>query len=114
VGLGARFVTRFYSGEVILYPRTSSGGWDVALGALKAILRLRLQDGRLARALYEAVKPDNELLPEGLEVRGSVKGSLVGFEVSCSKGLGSLWATLDDLLACLQTAEKALRALGAG
>ena len=81
--------------------------------AHEAFLRLRYDSEEVARAVYEAVEPDNRPLPEGLVIRGRVEGNTVVFEVSCEKGLGSLWSTLDDLLACIQTAERALRATGA-
>ena len=78
----------------------------------EARIRFSYDDEALARAVHEAVEPDNRPLPEGLSVRGWVEGKHVIFEVSCSKSLGSFWATIDDLLACVQTAEKALRAVG--
>jgi len=34
---------------------------------------------------------------------------VVELHVVCERGLESLWATLDDLLACVQAAERALR-----
>ena len=79
--------------------------------APEARLRLAYPSERLAKAIYDAVRPDNELLPEGLRIRTVLRGRQVEFSVECGKGLGSLWATLDDLLACVQAAERALKAL---
>ena len=79
----------------------------------EAFIRLRYDSEEIARAVYEAVEPDNRSLPKGLVIRGRVEGKAVVFEISCEKDLGSLWSTLDDLLACIQTAERALRAAGA-
>ncbi|RLF36526.1 MAG: hypothetical protein DRN03_03550, partial [Thermoplasmata archaeon] len=55
------------------------------------------------------IRPDNELLPQGLRIEGALSGRVVELHVMCEKGLESLWATLDDLLACVQAAERALR-----
>jgi len=77
----------------------------------RAVIRLSFRREELAKAIYEAVEPDNKLLPKGLEIRSSIEGRTLSFEVYCDKGLGSLWSTLDDLLACIQTAERVLKAL---
>jgi len=82
--------------------------------AFEARLRLTYQDERVAKAIYDSVRPDNIFLPRGLKIRGSLKGSYVEFKVICQKSLESLQATLDDLLACIQAAERALGALGEG
>ncbi len=76
--------------------------------AFEAVLKLAYPDTAKARAIYDAVRPDNERLPRGLSIRTVLSGSTIKFEVRCEKGLGSLWATLDDLLECVQAAERAL------
>lgn len=80
-------------------------------GAFKACIKLRYASEEEARAIYDAVLPDNERLPPGLRMRTSVSGRELIIEVSCSKGLESLWATLDDLLSCIQVAERALNVI---
>mgnify|MGYP000029321091 CR=1 FL=1 len=76
--------------------------------APEAQLRLAFRSEEEARAIYEAIRPDNELLPQGLSIEGALSGHVVELHVVCEKGLESLWATLDDLLACVQAAERAL------
>lgn len=76
-----------------------------------AELRLVYSDEAFAKAIYEAVRPDNELLPGGLQIRGALKGSSIELEIACWKNVESLRATLDDLLACIQAAERALKAV---
>ena len=76
--------------------------------APEAHLRLAFGSEEEARAIHEAIRPDNELLPRGLSMRSATSGRVVELHVVCKKGLESLWATLDDLLACVQAAERAL------
>ena len=77
----------------------------------EAELKLVYPDEASAKAIYEAVRPDNELLPRGLEIKGALKGSSVELKVVCQKSMESLQATLDDLMACVQAAERALEAV---
>ncbi len=81
-------------------------------GAFEAELKLTYPDELAAKAIYDAVRPDNELLPQGLEIRALARGSSVELRVICRKSLESLQATIDDLLACVQAAERALKAIG--
>jgi len=74
----------------------------------EAELTLRYPDAETARAVAEAVSPDNYQAPEGMEVSVTRKKSEIDVRVRCPKGVGSLISTLDDLLSCLAAAEKAL------
>lgn len=63
-------------------------------------LRLKYGDESIAKAIYDAVKPDNE---------GYVDSELNGREISFkmkSEDAGSLRNTADDLLACIKIAEE--------
>jgi len=63
---------------------------------------------RTAEAVASAVSPDNRPLPRGLKVETwREKGKLLGV-VKCSRGVKTFLSTLDDLLAGVQTAEKAV------
>jgi regulator of extracellular matrix RemA (YlzA/DUF370 family) len=63
---------------------------------------------RLAEAVVSAVSPDNKPLPRGLKVETwGKKGKLLGV-IKCSRGVKTFLSTLDDLLASVQTAEKAV------
>jgi len=79
--------------------------------AFEAHLRLCYQSGEEAKAIHDAVAPDNKPLPPGLKIEMALEGRELLVDVSCLKGLESLWATLDDLLSCIQVAERALRAI---
>ena len=78
------------------------------LRAFQAMIKLSYEDEKTARAIHDAVGPDNENLPEGLRISSSTSGNLLRLEISCEKSLESFWATLDDLLACIQAAERAI------
>jgi len=78
----------------------------------EAELKLAYPDERIAKAVYDAIRPDNVFLPRGLEIEGAVRASSIELKIVCRKSLESLQATLDDLLACVQAAERALKALG--
>ena len=77
----------------------------------EAELTLRYPNEKTARAIVEAVSPDNYQAPEGLELSVVRRKTDVTVRVRCPKGVGSLISTLDDLLSCLAAAEKALNGL---
>ena len=79
--------------------------------SFRAELRLSYPEEELAKAIYDAIRPDNERLPPGLAIETRLSGRAVELVVECEKSLESLWATLDDLLACVQAAERSLRSL---
>jgi hypothetical protein len=58
--------------------------------------------------ILEAISPDNYDAPEGVKVKAKVEGSTLELTISCSKSIGSLLATVDDLLSCIQAADEAL------
>jgi hypothetical protein len=65
-------------------------------------------DGKTARSVQSAIEPDNIGVPEGVHIITLVDLTSLIIEVDCEKGVGTLVATLDDLLSCIQAAEKAL------
>ncbi len=77
----------------------------------EAELTLRYPDEETARAVAEAVSPDNYQVPEGMEVSVTRRKAEIDVHIRCPKGVGSLIQTLDDLLSCLAAAEKALNGL---
>lgn len=62
-----------------------------------------------SRAIARALGPDNLRLPKGLRVETRAVGRKVVSGVECEGRIETLLATLDDLLACTQTAENMLR-----
>ena len=77
----------------------------------EAELTLRYPDEETARAVAEAVSPDNYQAPEGMEVSVKRRKTEIDVRVRCPKGVGSLIQTLDDLLSCLAAAAKTLGSL---
>jgi phosphoserine phosphatase len=79
----------------------------------KAVLAFRYGSEAAARAVVGAVAPDNVPVPPGVAVRSSTRGADAEARVACVKGVGTLLATLDDLLGHMQLAEQTIRVLGA-
>ncbi len=61
-----------------------------------------------AEAVVQAVAPDNLKVPIGLKVKTERNDSFLSAVVCCEKSLETFIATLDDLLACISVAERAL------
>jgi len=73
-----------------------------------ATIGIRYRDGETARAVWRAITPDNLQAPHGISVEAGIDGGEFRISVACERGLGSLIATLDDLLSCVQAAERAI------
>ena len=78
---------------------------------MEAELKIRYPNEETARAIIDAVGPDNYQAPEGLELGIEQVKTKITISVRCPKGVGSLISTLDDLFGCLAAAEKALKGL---
>jgi hypothetical protein len=78
----------------------------------EATLTIQYVDQRTAEAVLKAIEPDNLTTPEGVEIEATASGGVVTINVGCTRGIGSLVATLDDLLSCIQAAEAAIGELG--
>ena len=78
----------------------------------EATVTIRYVDQRTAEAVLRAVEPDNMAAPNGVEIEAAAAGGIVTINVVCVRGVGSLVATLDDLLSCIQAAEAAILELG--
>jgi hypothetical protein len=78
----------------------------------EATLTIQYVDQRTAEAVLKAIEPDNLTTPEGVEIEATASGGVVQIDVGCTRGIGSLVATLDDLLSCIQAAEAAIGELG--
>jgi hypothetical protein len=76
---------------------------------LEATITLEYGDAKTAAAVANAVSPDNFKTPRGLFIKTMRKGSRVLTEVKTEGRLATFIATIDDLLFCVSTAEKALR-----
>lgn len=46
-----------------------------------------------------------------MTLKADVRGRTLNISVTCTRGIGSMIATLDDLLSCIQAAERAIRGI---
>jgi hypothetical protein len=74
-------------------------------------IMIKYRDVDTARAVQSAIEPDNVALPTGISIITSVRGASLIIEIDCERSIGSLVTTLDDLLACIQSAEQTLEGL---
>lgn len=70
---------------------------------LELELTISYDNEKVARAVFEAVKPDNDHYVKSIK-----KGKIICFEMKADNA-GSLRNTADDLLACIKIAEDASR-----
>jgi hypothetical protein len=75
---------------------------------LEATITLEYGDLQTAQAVAEAVSPDNLEVPAGLTVKTQCMENLVVSEITLEGKMATFIATIDDLLSCVSTAEKAL------
>ncbi|UCD44499.1 MAG: hypothetical protein JSV27_10305 [Candidatus Bathyarchaeota archaeon] len=66
-----------------------------------------------ARTILKAIEPDNVEAPPGISIDTEIEVSTLLVKVSCERDIGSLIATIDDLLSCIQAAERAIGELRA-
>lgn len=76
---------------------------------LQANVKLEYSDPRIARAIAEAISPDNFKTPKGLLIKTTTKNRNVVTEIRYDGKLPTFIATIDDLLFSISTAEKTLR-----
>lgn len=78
---------------------------------MEAEILIEYEEKRIARAVAEAVSPDNFKTPVDLSVITTQKGKTVSTKISCNGRLSTFVATVEDLLFCASIAEKAIRAV---
>ncbi|MFH0897702.1 MAG: KEOPS complex subunit Pcc1 [Candidatus Bathyarchaeota archaeon] len=66
---------------------------------------------RVARAVASSISPDNLRTPSGLYVRTWNEGKTVKIKIVCTRRVETMLGTLDDLFACTQVAERAIKAI---
>ena len=76
---------------------------------MEATITLEYGDQKTAKAIANAVSPDNFKTPTGLTIKTARKNNHVLTEVKTEGKLATFIATIDDLLFCVSTAEKTLR-----
>jgi hypothetical protein len=70
---------------------------------------LPYNDPETAESIREATTPDNQEIPPGVMIDSIVHDATLHITVTSTTGIGTLIATVDDLLSCIQAAEKALQ-----
>lgn len=75
---------------------------------MEAEIVLEYDEARMAEAVANAVSPDNFKTPVDLTVKTMLKEKKVLTRIVCKEKLPTFIATVDDLLSCVSTAEKAL------
>lgn len=78
----------------------------------RAFIRIEYDAPEKARAIALALTPDNATSPRGLSLNTRNEGPNVEITIESNLRLETFLATLDDLMRCLQAAERVLEALG--
>ncbi|MGQ9538810.1 MAG: KEOPS complex subunit Pcc1 [Candidatus Bathycorpusculaceae bacterium] len=76
---------------------------------MEAEITIFYGDVKSAKAVAEAVSPDNFKAPAGLYIQTERKSNSVLTRIKCKRGLQTFIATIDDLLFSISTAEKTLK-----
>jgi hypothetical protein len=71
-------------------------------------ITIKYKDSATARAIQKSITPDNLGAPDGMHIIASVKKNILEIEIVSDRSIGSLVGTLDDLLSCIQAAERTL------
>jgi len=76
---------------------------------LEAKIVLEYDDVKIAESVAKAVLPDNFKTPRRLSIRTMHEANKVLTQIRSQGKLSTFIATIDDLLFCVSTAEKALQ-----
>jgi tRNA threonylcarbamoyladenosine modification (KEOPS) complex Pcc1 subunit len=79
--------------------------------SLQATITLEYKDEKIAKAIAQAVSPDNFKTPIVLNVKTKRDANKVITQIECEGKLVTFIATIDDLLFSVSTAEKALKTI---
>ncbi|MBS7609075.1 KEOPS complex subunit [Candidatus Bathyarchaeota archaeon] len=78
----------------------------------RAFIRIDYDAPEKARAIALALSPDNATCPRGLSINTRNEGPSLEITLESILRLETFLATLDDLMRCLQVAERVLETLG--
>jgi tRNA threonylcarbamoyladenosine modification (KEOPS) complex Pcc1 subunit len=78
---------------------------------LQAIITLEYKEEKIAKAIAQAISPDNFKTPIGLHVKTERDSNKVITQIECEGKLATFVATIDDLLFSVSTAEKTLKTI---
>jgi tRNA threonylcarbamoyladenosine modification (KEOPS) complex Pcc1 subunit len=79
--------------------------------SLQATITLEYKDEKIAKAIAQAVTPDNFKTPIGLHVKTERHENKVITQIECEGKLDTFTATIDDLLFSVSIAEKTLKTI---
>ena len=74
----------------------------------KVEISLFYNDNETACSILKAITPDNLNIPTEITINAGTCDSNLTLKIISKRSLSSLIATIDDLLSCIQAAEKAL------
>jgi len=75
---------------------------------LRATIVTHHRDAKSARSIANSLKADNDAAPSPLRIRSRVSGKRVISTVTGAEDIESLLGTVDDLLLCMITADRAV------
>ncbi len=78
---------------------------------MEAEIALKYDDVKTAKAVSEAISPDNLRTPRALSVRTVVEGNTVLTRIVCGKRCPTFLATIEDLLSSASIAEKTMHTI---
>lgn len=77
---------------------------------LELVIEKKLPSREIARAIKEAVEPDNREVPSDTRIELKLMGSSLIIKVNSTADVPSFLRTVDDLLVCINAAERVLSA----
>ena len=78
-----------------------------------AEILLNYDSNKYADSVAKSVSPDNYEIPLGLEIETIQENMSVVTKITSKKSLETLLSTIDDLLSCIQIAERVVNSLRA-
>ena len=78
---------------------------------MRALIELDLMSSTEAEQVLQAISPDNFPLPPGLEIIADVDEAKLVIEISCSRGLKSLGATVEDLMSAIDLSLRTMKSI---
>ncbi|TFF96594.1 hypothetical protein EU546_01115 [Candidatus Thorarchaeota archaeon] len=75
---------------------------------LSAHIVLKFESNELARTALDAITPDNEPLPEGLQIECSVDKREMRISVISNRTIDGLRATIEDIMSAVDLAVRAV------
>jgi hypothetical protein len=79
---------------------------------ISATITATFRKPKLARSIKSAVSPDNQAVPQGLDIKMHVRSSQLIIHLLCERPLDSAISTLEDILSCISAAQETLERIG--